>query len=120
MTALNAIEEATITADSPATAASTCTIDAVCTPSTDTRPARVPWALLRVMMNRTDGPGTTSRTIAAAMNTGRVDKGGTGTDGSQLSNNGRCIFRGAYRITAPSVVTSSASHFQSVGALGNA
>jgi hypothetical protein len=50
----------------------------VWTPITDTSPARVPWALLRAMMNSTAGPGMTSSTTEAAMNTGNVDSDGTG------------------------------------------
>ena len=71
------MDDATTTADSPATAARTCTIEAVCTPSTDTSPARRPWDPLRATMNSTAGPGITSRTIDAAMKTGSVESEGT-------------------------------------------
>ena len=75
-TAVKAIAEATTTADNPATAAETCTIEAVCTPRTETNPARLPCAPLRATMNSTAGPGMTNRTIDAAMNTGSVDSVG--------------------------------------------
>jgi hypothetical protein len=47
---VNAIDEATTIAEIPATAATTWTTDPVCTPSTETRPARWPCALLLATM----------------------------------------------------------------------
>ena len=88
LTALNTTDDATITAESPAAAASTWTTDAVWIPSTDTNPAPVPSTPLRATMNNTDGPGTTSNTSAATTNTGRVDNGGMALDGSHPT--GRC------------------------------
>jgi len=74
---VNAIDDATTIADNPATAASTCTIDAVCTPSTDTMPARIPWAPLRATMNSTAGPGISRSASDATMKTGSVESDGT-------------------------------------------
>src|SRR5215211_7080186 len=49
-------------------------------PPTEARPAARPWSTLRVTMYSTDGPGITSRVIAAAANRANVDASGISKD----------------------------------------
>jgi hypothetical protein len=49
----------------------------VCTPSSETRPARRPCAAARAVMYRTAGPGMTNKTNAVTTNSGRTDGDGT-------------------------------------------
>lgn len=76
-TTLNAVADATMTADNPNTAAATCTSVPVWIPATETRPARLPCDELQATMYITDGPGINSKARAARLNKPIDDAVGT-------------------------------------------
>ena len=72
------VAPALLASASPNAAAATCTTEPACTPSTETKPARRPWATLRVTTYSTAGPGTTSSARLAAAKTIRTEGDGMG------------------------------------------